>query len=120
MSYFRYEYWMKPVRVIDGDTLVVEADLGFRLYKRTQIRLFDVDTHEINGPNHEQAVREENYTESWLEKYDLEDEEHPFRLETLKEPDSFGRYLGKIWDKEKEYSLNESLLLDFDDVEWEE
>lgn len=119
MSDFRYEYWMKPVRVIDGDTLVVEVDLGFSLYKKVQIRLVNVDTHEIDGPNHEQAVREENWTNSWLKKHDKEDEEYSFRVETFKRPDSFGRYLGKIWDKEKAYSLNEGLLLNFDDVEWD-
>lgn len=119
MSDFRYEYWMKPLRVIDGDTIVVEVDLGFNLYKKTQIRLVGVDTHEINGENHESAVEEEEYTENWLDKNKIDEEEYPFRLETFKEPDSFGRYLGKIWNKNRDNNLNTSLKLNFDDIEWE-
>lgn len=119
MSDFRYEYWMKPVRVIDGDTIVVEVDLGFSLYKKVQIRLFGVDTHEIDGPKHEKAVEEENYVEQWLDNYDIDEEEYPMRLETLKEPGSFGRYLGKIWDIDKGNSLNTSIKAEFNNVEWE-
>ena len=42
-----YEYNCKVVRVIDGDTVDVDIDLGFAVWlKKQRIRLFGVDTPE--------------------------------------------------------------------------
>ena len=42
-----YEYQCKIVRVVDGDTVDVDIDLGFGLWKKNQrIRMYGIDTPE--------------------------------------------------------------------------
>lgn len=44
-----YEYNAKVTRVIDGDTLEAEVDLGFYMFARIRFRLAGIDTPEIHG-----------------------------------------------------------------------
>jgi micrococcal nuclease len=46
-----YHYNATMIRVIDGDTYEVEADLGFRIFYRLRVRLRGVDTPEIYRPS---------------------------------------------------------------------
>lgn len=41
-----YEYACKPVRVIDGDSLIATIDLGFHIQFNTSVRLYGIDTPE--------------------------------------------------------------------------
>ena len=42
-----YEYKCKMVRVVDGDTVDVDIDLGFGVWMRNQrIRMYGIDTPE--------------------------------------------------------------------------
>jgi endonuclease YncB( thermonuclease family) len=43
-----YEYRARVTRVIDGDTLVVEADLGFEMRFTMPIRLYGYNSWPIN------------------------------------------------------------------------
>lgn len=116
---FTYEYKAKLVRIIDGDTMEFVLDLGFNLRKQTMIRLLDVDTHEIGGSHSQEAIEEQKFAEKWFDKYYLEDEEYPYLVSTLKDPGSFGRYLGRVYDRREESELNKRILAEFDDVRWE-
>ncbi len=44
-----YEYRARIVRVIDGDTVEAEVDLGFHISSRMMLRLFGINTPEIKG-----------------------------------------------------------------------
>jgi endonuclease YncB( thermonuclease family) len=44
-----FQYSVQPLRVVDGDTIVVNIDLGFQIYTEEYLRLADVDTPEIFG-----------------------------------------------------------------------
>ena len=44
-----YEYRARIVRVIDGDTVEAEVDLGFHISTRMTMRLFGINTPEIKG-----------------------------------------------------------------------
>jgi len=44
-----YHYRGKVLRVIDGDTLDIEFDLGLSIYAKRRIRLKGIDTPEIFG-----------------------------------------------------------------------
>ena len=41
-----YEYQGKVYRVVDGDTLIIDVDLGFETFTRTSFRLLNLDTFE--------------------------------------------------------------------------
>lgn len=45
-----FEYQAVAVRVVDGDTLDVIIDLGFRIEIRQRVRLFGIDTPERGQP----------------------------------------------------------------------
>ncbi len=44
-----YVYAAEVMRVVDGDTLDVNIDLGFRIFSKQRIRLYGVDTPETYG-----------------------------------------------------------------------
>ena len=41
-----FEYSAKVVRVVDGDTLDAEIDIGFDVFVKKRIRLYGIDTWE--------------------------------------------------------------------------
>ncbi|MFT6333184.1 MAG: endonuclease YncB(thermonuclease family) [Lentimonas sp.] len=45
-----YLYRAKILNVVDGDTLILEIDLGFDVFKKQRIRLAQIDTPEIKTP----------------------------------------------------------------------
>lgn len=44
-----YTYAAKVLRVVDGDTIDLMVDLGFRTFKKVRVRLHGVDTPETFG-----------------------------------------------------------------------
>ena len=47
-----YEYKAKLVRVIDGDTIDVDIDLGFKVFlQKERVRLFGINTPESRTRN---------------------------------------------------------------------
>ena len=53
-----YEYNCKVLRVLDGDTLDVDIDLGFSITLRKQrIRMYGIDTPESRTRDKEEKVR---------------------------------------------------------------
>ena len=41
-----FEYFCKVTRVVDGDTIDVEVDLGFDIIHRARVRMMGIDTPE--------------------------------------------------------------------------
>lgn len=50
-----YRYRIQLVRVIDGDTIVADIDLGFYARIRTNLRLYGINCPEINTPEGKEA-----------------------------------------------------------------
>lgn len=46
-------YKANVVRVIDGDTIVVDVDLGMRVFVRQSLRLYGINAPELRGPKAE-------------------------------------------------------------------
>lgn len=44
-----YEYTAKLMRVVDGDTVEVDVDLGFTVHINVMFRLYGIDAPEIRG-----------------------------------------------------------------------
>ena len=88
-----YEYSCKIIRVVDGDTVDVDIDLGFNHWIHGErIRLFGVDCPECRSRNKEEkaaGLAAKNFVKGLLHDggtYTL----------TTKEKGKFGRYLGVI------------------------
>lgn len=82
-----YEYRHVVIeRVIDGDTLALEIDLGNKLHWRDSFRLNGIDTPERGQPGYTEAI-------DHLKRLLL----MPLsRIETHK-PDKYGRWLVDLW-----------------------
>ena len=64
-----YQYWGKVVRVVDGDTVDIEVELGFEVKFFGRFRLIGVDTPEIFGvkkssEEYKQGKKAAEYVES--------------------------------------------------------
>jgi|LWDU01.1.fsa_nt_gi micrococcal nuclease len=90
-----YEYKAKLIRVVDGDTIIAELDLGFNIFIKERIRFSGIDTPESRTRN--------KYEKSWgigaKERVAelLSGNNTNFILTTeLQKKGKFGRILGNI------------------------
>ncbi len=108
-----YEYHAKVTQVVDGDTIIVDIDLGFSVVLSNQsVRLLGVDTPESRTSDKVEKVfgiASKDYTKSFVEncKKDV-------IIRTHKSDDSekFGRLLAEIINPESKEVLNDSLVSD--------
>jgi micrococcal nuclease len=84
-----YEYRASLIRVVDGDTIDVELDLGLRIKRTERLRLLGVDAPEMHG---DEQVRAEDVRDE-LQRFLAEANE--MRVHTEK-TGSFGRWLAKV------------------------
>jgi micrococcal nuclease len=100
----RYVYAARCVRVIDGDTLDLDIDLGmyFRVTKR--VRLKGIDTPELRGKDKDRAVAARTEVTIWTDGVEL-----LIRTE-LDETDKYGRLLADIWVDGLATSLSDHLV----------
>jgi micrococcal nuclease len=105
-----YEYRVKKVlKVVDGDTIDVDIDLGFNVSYTQRVRLAGIDTPESRTTDlKEKALGLE--VKEYL-KHLLEDAED-IVIQTEK-PDSsekYGRILGWLFINDEDTSLNEKMI----------
>jgi micrococcal nuclease len=94
-----YHYAMTVARVIDGDTLLCDIDLGFNIRTRDYVRLFGVNTPEIYGTKATpEGTLAREYVMLWLtgRKYN--------------EREKYGRILGTVYNGIEAESLNDALI----------
>ena len=106
-----YEYKCKLRRVVDGDTVDVDIDLGFDIWLTNQrVRLYGVDTPESRTRDKE----EKKYglaAKAYVEKF-LDDEWLTLKTAEFNAVGKFGRILGSLYRTSSfaDQSLNEYLI----------
>ena len=90
-----FEYKCKIVRVVDGDTVDVDIDLGFGVWLQKQrIRLYGIDTPESRTRDLEEkkyGLAAKNFLTKWLSGGGI-------TIKTHKDAKGkFGRILGELW-----------------------
>lgn len=96
-----YEYAARPLRVIDGDTLEVQVDLGFDVHVKQRVRLLGVNCPEHGTVGGEDATA---FTKGWLQQFGPD-----LTLRTVRDrKEKYGRYLGVIVASTR--ILNEDLV----------
>lgn len=96
-------YIARIERIIDGDTFVLVVDKWHGLEQRFTVRLLEVDTWELTGPEKEQGIKAKVCATTWLyarERMIIEG----LRL------DSFGRLLCWIYNASNGECLNYRLV----------
>ncbi len=86
--------------MIDGDTVVLYVDLGFKTYSRQKLRLRGIDTPEL--PTAE-GIKAKTFVEEILKKTKM------ITIKTYRK-DKYDRYLADIFVGSKEMFLNQKLL----------
>ena len=101
-----FEYKCKLVRVVDGDTVDVDIDLGFGVCLRKQrIRLYGIDTPESRTSDPIEKVYG-NAAKDFLVKWTGAGE---LRIKTHKDAKGkFGRILGELWTFDT--NINQTLV----------
>ena len=101
------------VYVVDGDTADFYVDTGFHSFRKERFRFSSIDTPELR--DRDESKREAaKLAKTYVIEALMSDEEWPLRIETEKDPDSFGRYLCMIYFMEdgEEVCLNDRLVED--------
>lgn len=99
-----YTYKAVIVKIIDGDTIDADIDVGFKVRTIQRLRLLGVDCPEMNGPDKETGLLAKAFAiGAVLGK--------PVVLMTTK-ADAFGRYLADVMymDGDKPKNLNDELI----------
>lgn len=80
------------VRVIDGDTITVDLDLGFRVWFRETVRLAGIDAPEMRGANKTAGLAAKEFLESLLSAG------RPVTIQSRKgnANDKYGRWLAQV------------------------
>ena len=92
-----YEYKCKIRKVVDGDTVDVDIDLGFGVWLRKQrVRLVGIDTPESRTKDlQEEEIWTENVAKEFLTKWVTSG---GLTIKTSKDArGKFGRILGELW-----------------------
>ena len=91
-----YQYKATLNRIIDGDTIDVDIDLGFNVKIKQRVRLHGINTPEVRTLDLEikkKGLEATDYLKKILPK--------EFIIETiLNKRGKYGRVLGILWDKE--------------------
>lgn len=82
----------KLIRVIDGDTVEINIDLGFKVWLTVKARLFGIDCPEKTGITKEAGLAAERATRDWFARCG----EKIIVKTHLDKTDSFGRVLVEV------------------------
>ena len=93
-----FDYRCKLLRVVDGDTIDVNLDLGFNVWHKARVRMLGIDTPESRTRNLEEkamGLASKARLKALLKGNKVE-------IECSKEKGKFGRVLGIVWATDKE------------------
>jgi endonuclease YncB( thermonuclease family) len=80
------------VRVIDGDTVVLDIDLSFGLTLRRPVRILGINCPEVHGPTAAAGLAAKRFTETWFARgADVQ-----VKTYVSRELDDFGRVLAEV------------------------
>ena len=107
-----FEYYVKKVnKVVDGDTIDVDIDLGFNISFSSRVRLAGIDTPESRTTDKfEKSLGIE--AKSYL-KHEIESAKSVvIKTEKMDSSEKYGRILGWVFLDGATVSLNEKMIAD--------
>jgi micrococcal nuclease len=107
-----FEYYVKKVtKVVDGDTIDVEIDLGFDISFSSRVRLAGIDTPESRTTDKiEKALGLE--AKDYLKKQIESAKTVVIKTEKMDSSEKYGRILGWVFLDGSEVSMNEKMIED--------
>lgn len=105
-----YHYKAKAERVIDGDTLDVNIDLGFKITTVQRIRMAGINTPETYNTKKDSEEYQRGMAAKQFVEQRLTANNNQILLETEKVTEKYGRYIGTIWLPDSAVTLNDELV----------
>ena len=111
-----YIYKIKVTRVVDGDTIDAEIDLGFNLKLNKRIRLYGINTPETRTRDKEEKKRG-LAAKKFLQQI-VDEQEGVLFLKSL-DQGKFGRCIGVLFERDfDDQSINDVLVQEGHAVEY--
>ena len=107
-----FEYYVKKVtKVVDGDTIDVDIDLGFDISFSSRVRLAGIDTPESRTKD--KAEKELGLqSKEYLSKHLKDAKSVVIKTEKINSTEKFGRVLGWVYVNGDTVSLNDMMIND--------
>ena len=102
-----YSYKATVIRILDGDSVVLSADLGFKVFIEIPVRLAHIDTPELRSSDEGEAARAMEAKQKLIEL--LADPNVIIRSFKPFKGDKFGRWLVEIINSQG-VNVNQMLL----------
>ena len=83
MMFDRYVYDAECVKVVDGDTLKLDVDLGLDCRRSITIRVHGINTPEMRGPEREEGIVSRSCLKDFIDK-----------------TGKYGRYVARIFNSD--------------------
>jgi len=109
MGEILYTYKFKVTKVVDGDTVYGDADLGFGVSMAIKVRLYGINAPEMRGQEKEAGRRSKSFLKNVLSKSFKDN--HQIYIETIKDKKGkYGRWLGIIHVQGIQMTINAWLV----------
>lgn len=105
-----FQYKAEVVRIVDGDTIDVVIDLGFKITTNQRIRFARINTPETYNVKKDSEEYQKGMASKQYVEQRLTTNKNEIKLETEKVTEKYGRYIGTIWLADSTVSLNDELV----------
>jgi micrococcal nuclease len=100
-----YLYRGTVLRVVDGDTVDIELDLGFSLSFKQRFRLYAINAPELRGAEREAGIKSKEALQEMIEGKKV-------LIRTYKDKQGkYGRYLAYIYSCDDEICINDEMVV---------
>jgi micrococcal nuclease len=105
-----YNYKAKVDKIVDGDTIDVVIDLGFKISTHQRIRLEGINTPETYSVKHDSDEYKKGLAAKNFVIQRIGENNYDVIIATNRDTGKYGRYIGTIWLADSETSLNDELV----------
>ena len=105
-----YQYKATVERIVDGDTIDVTIDLGFKITTHQRIRLAGINTPETYNLKKDTEEYKKGVLARQFVEQRIAANNHQILIETEKYTGKYGRYLGIIFLADSQQTLNDELV----------
>jgi len=100
-----YLYRAKVIKVVDGDTVDLDIDLGFSLSFTQRFRLYAINAPEMKGESKEAGKASKAFLEEMIKGKEV-------LIRTYKdEQGKYGRYMAYIYSYDDEVCINDVMVI---------